>query len=46
MANQLELVAELFEAALALQPAERQAYLAEACKGDAALKGASSAMLR
>jgi tetratricopeptide (TPR) repeat protein len=45
MANQLELAAELFEAALALQPAEREAYLAEVCKNDAALRGAVEELL-
>jgi serine/threonine protein kinase/tetratricopeptide (TPR) repeat protein len=38
MASQSEFVEQLFEAALALQPAERAAFLEEACAGDFDLK--------
>jgi eukaryotic-like serine/threonine-protein kinase len=38
MANQPQLVAELFEAVLALKPGEREAFLDRACSHDSALR--------
>jgi len=38
MASQRELVEQLFEAALALKPMEREAFLDEMCSGDPALR--------
>ncbi|MGA7523885.1 MAG: tetratricopeptide repeat protein [Acidobacteriaceae bacterium] len=45
MASQRELVAELFEAALSLQPSRREAFLDQACGGDPGLRRAVEELL-